>query len=54
MPGDYEVFAKGFDGGMTSPQGAVHRTVGLAQGPDGAVYVSDDKGGRIWKITYKQ
>jgi glucose/arabinose dehydrogenase len=22
-------------------------------GPDGALYLSDDRGGRIWKITYK-
>ena len=51
--GDYEVFADGFAGGMLSPEGAVHRPVGLAQGPDGALYVSDDKGGRIWKITYR-
>jgi glucose/arabinose dehydrogenase len=53
MAGDYEIFATGFAGGMTSPEGAAHRVVGLAQGPDGALYVSDDKGGRIWKITYK-
>ena len=52
-PGDYQVFAKGFAGGMMSPEGAAHRAVGLAQGPDGALYVSDDKAGRIWKITYK-
>ncbi|MGH7617440.1 MAG: PQQ-dependent sugar dehydrogenase [Gemmatimonadaceae bacterium] len=53
MAGDYQIFATGFAGGMTSPEGAAHRVVGLAQGPDGALYVSDDKGGRIWKITYK-
>jgi glucose/arabinose dehydrogenase len=52
IPGDYQVFAKGFAGGMMSPEGAAHRVVGLAQGPDGALYVSDDKAGRIWKITY--
>ena len=55
---DYAVeqtpFATGFAGTMASPQGAEHRVVGLAQGPDGAMYVTDDKGGRIWKITYTQ
>ncbi|HEY9227920.1 MAG TPA: hypothetical protein VIP11_14785 [Gemmatimonadaceae bacterium] len=53
LAADYSVFADGFAGGMMSPQNAAHRPVGLAQGPDGALYVSDDKGGRIWKITYK-
>jgi glucose/arabinose dehydrogenase len=52
MAADYAPFATGFDGGMTSPEGAAHRPVGLALGPDGALYLSDDKGGRIWKITY--
>ena len=54
LPGDYSVFASGFAGAMASPEGALHRPVGLAQGPDGAVYLSDDKGGRIWKIVYQQ
>jgi len=49
---DYTAFATGFAGGMTGPAGAAHRPVGLAQGPDGALYISDDKGGRIWRVTY--
>lgn len=53
LPLDYSVFASGFAGPMVSPEGALHRPVGLAQGPDGAVYLSDDKGGRIWKIVYQ-
>ncbi len=52
LAGDYTIFASGFAGGMTSPEGADHRPVGLAEGPDGALYLSDDKGGRIWRITY--
>jgi len=52
LAGDYSIFAGGFAGGMTSPEGAAHRPVGLAQGPDGAMYLTDDKGGRIWRITY--
>ena len=52
MAADYSVFATGFDGGMASPEGAAHRPTGLAVGPDGALYLSDDKGGRIWRITF--
>jgi hypothetical protein len=26
--------------------------MGLAQGPDGALYIADDKDGRIWKVRY--
>ncbi len=49
----YSTFASGFAGDVQSPTGATHRPVGLAQGPDGAVYLTDDKGGRIWKIVYR-
>lgn len=52
LASDYTAFATGFEGGMTGPAGAAHRPVGLAQGPDGALYISDDKGGRIWRVTY--
>ncbi|HXT16333.1 MAG TPA: hypothetical protein VN706_11925 [Gemmatimonadaceae bacterium] len=51
---DYTLFATGFAGGGMTPTSAAHRPVGLAQGPDGALYLSDDRGGRIWKITYKK
>jgi glucose/arabinose dehydrogenase len=52
--GEWEVFADDFEGPnpVTSPASAAHRPAGLAQGPDGALYVTDDVGGRIWKITY--
>ncbi|WP_373056732.1 sorbosone dehydrogenase family protein [Zunongwangia sp. H14] len=52
--GDWEIFADGFAGTETveSPGDAEHRPTGLAQGPDGALYVSDDAGGTIFKITY--
>jgi glucose/arabinose dehydrogenase len=47
------VFADGFAGTpQPSPGSARHRPVGLAETPDGALYVSDDAGGRIWKISY--
>jgi glucose/arabinose dehydrogenase len=54
LAADYTVFATGFANGATTAQSAAHRPVGLAQGPDGALYLSDDKGGRIWKIVYKR
>jgi mono/diheme cytochrome c family protein len=48
-----EVFADGFSGADKSP-GAPHRPSGLATSPDGgALYVSDDIGGRIWRIAYR-
>jgi glucose/arabinose dehydrogenase len=50
----YTPFATGFTGGTPTPTGAAHRAVGLAQGPDGALYLTDDKGGRIWKIVYRK
>jgi glucose/arabinose dehydrogenase len=49
---NYEVFADGFAGARKHPRGASHRPTGLAQGTDGSLYISDDKGGRIWRITY--
>lgn len=52
--GNYEVFADGFAGkkDISSPGQAEHRPCGLAQGPDGSLYVSDDVKGTIWKISY--
>lgn len=41
-----------FATGWLSGNGAVGRPVGLAVGPDGALYVSDDKAGMIYRITY--
>jgi len=50
--GQYTVFASGFDGGRLDNGGAEHRPVGLAQGIDGSLFVSDDQAGRIWRIVY--
>jgi glucose/arabinose dehydrogenase len=53
MPdGKWEIFADGFAGPGKAQGKADHRPAGLAQGPDGALYVSDDQKGTIWKITY--
>jgi glucose/arabinose dehydrogenase len=48
----YETFADGFAGGTLDPGGAAHRPVGLAVGPDGALYITDDQRGRIWRVTW--
>ena len=50
--GEYEVFADGFAGANKDPGQAAHRPDGLAVGPDGALYVSDDAHGRIWRVAY--
>ncbi len=50
--GRYTTFADGFAGGTPTPTGAAHRAVGLAQAPDGSMYISDDKGGWIWRVVY--
>jgi glucose/arabinose dehydrogenase len=55
MPsGDYEIFAKGFTGTDTlrSPDAARYRPMGLAQGPDGSLYIADSQKGRIWRVIY--
>lgn len=53
-PGKWEVFANGFAGieVVTSTRGAQHRPSGLAQGPDGSLYVADDAKGTIYRIVY--
>jgi glucose/arabinose dehydrogenase len=53
--GNWEIFANGFSGSAanTASGSAVHRPCGLAQGPDGSLYVTDDNKGTIWRITYK-
>jgi glucose/arabinose dehydrogenase len=55
MPsGDAETFADGFAGSDGPlPATARHRPVGVTEGPDGSLYVSDDRGGRIYRIIFR-
>jgi glucose/arabinose dehydrogenase len=48
----FETFADGFAAGKMEPDAAAHRPVGLAQAPDGSLYITDDQAGRIWRVTY--
>jgi glucose/arabinose dehydrogenase/mono/diheme cytochrome c family protein len=50
--GPCELFADGFAGPVETPEKAVHRPSGVAVGPDGSLYISDDIAGRIYKIVY--
>ncbi len=52
--GSCEIFADGFAGPVKSPEKAKYRPTGLAVGPDGALYVSDDQHGRIYRIGYQE
>ncbi|ADJ27885.1 PQQ-dependent sugar dehydrogenase [Nitrosococcus watsonii] len=51
--GEWEVFAEGFASQHKTPRAAEHRPVGVAEGPDGSLYISDDQGGRIYRILYR-
>lgn len=53
--GAWEIFANGFAGmgEVMNPGDAKHRPCGLAQAPDGSLFVSDDTNGRIYRIAYK-
>ena len=49
-----QVFADGFAGfdpASATPR-ATYRPSGIAEGPDGALYVADSQKGRIWRIAY--
>jgi glucose/arabinose dehydrogenase len=50
--GEYQIFADGFAGPRKEPGTARHRPSGVAVGADGALYISDDSGGRVWRIVH--
>jgi glucose/arabinose dehydrogenase len=53
--GAFEVFADGFAGKTTvmNQAEAQARPGGLAEAPDGSIYVSDLVRGRIWRVIYQ-
>lgn len=52
--GELEVFADGFVGKdkISSMKDAKYRPMGLAEGPDGSLYISESKKGKIWRILF--
>jgi glucose/arabinose dehydrogenase/mono/diheme cytochrome c family protein len=52
--GNWEVFADGFKGPLpiSGAGDAVYRPCGLAEGPDGSLYIVDSQVGRVWRIMY--
>lgn len=53
--GEWEVFADGFAqvDTIVNTGDAKYRPMGLAQGPDGSLYISESEKGRIWRVMYK-
>jgi len=56
VTGDWEIFIDGFEGPerVKNPGKAAYRPTGLAEGPDGSIYITEDKQGRIWKVAPAQ
>lgn len=53
--GPFEVFANGFAGvdPIVNTSDAAARPMGLAEGPDGSLYISDSVKGKIWRVMFK-
>jgi glucose/arabinose dehydrogenase len=53
--GEWTTFADGFKGAevLEDEDDAEFRPMGLAQSPDGALYITDSVQGRIWRVTYE-
>ena len=53
--GSYTTFADGFNPNPAPGRASrgTRRPTGVTQAPDGSLFVTDDTGGTIWKITYR-
>jgi len=52
--GKFEIFASGFAGSdrLMNPGQAKARADGIAQAPDGSLYITDSEKGKIWRVIY--
>lgn len=52
--GKWEVFADGFAGVdvIVDMKEAKYRPMGLSEGPDGSLYISESKQGKVWRVMY--
>jgi glucose/arabinose dehydrogenase len=53
--GKFEIFASGFAGKaqIMNPNDALARADGVAQAPDGSLYITESQKGRIWRVFYR-
>jgi glucose/arabinose dehydrogenase len=53
--GEFEVFATGFTGksSLLNPADAAARPDGVAEAPDGSLYITDSQKGKIWRVMYR-
>jgi glucose/arabinose dehydrogenase len=53
--GPAETFADGFAGRtpLMNPNDAVARADGVAQAPDGSIYITDSQKGKVWRVLYR-
>ena len=53
--GSWEVFADGFGvvDTLINTSDATYRPTGLAEGPDGSLYISESEQGKIWRVMFK-
>jgi glucose/arabinose dehydrogenase len=50
--GEFEVFASGFQGRtpLMNPDNAVARPDGVAEGPDGSLFITESQKGKVWRV----
>ena len=53
--GKFEIFASGFAGKaqIMNPNDALARADGVAQAPDGSLYITESQKGKVWRVFYR-